>query len=170
MVDVISSKLLFLTDCISRSSSPVVSLIVKSFLATLSNSLDLSKDEKSIEPVDEVAFILTKNAHVTVIDSITGDVINALLTQPKKESTALSMYIVGKCFFTMFLCFLFAWTVYSLSMLVSMQRETTLSRKCLRGIYRIHLRIHKPKLNLLPMRVKVILKKLTLMPIILLII
>lgn len=94
MFDVISSKLLFLTDCISRSSSPVVSLIIKSFPDTLSNSPDLFKDEKSIEPVDEVAFILTKNAHITVIDSTRGDVISALLTQPKKESTALSMYIV----------------------------------------------------------------------------
>ncbi|KAK1396923.1 putative transducin family protein / WD-40 repeat family protein [Heracleum sosnowskyi] len=94
MLDVSSSKLLFLTDCISRSSSPLVSLIVKSFPDTLSNSLDLSKDEKSIEPVDEVAFILTKNAHITIIDSTRGDVISALPTQPKKESTALSMYIV----------------------------------------------------------------------------
>lgn len=135
MLDVSSSKLLFLTDRISRSSSPVVSLIVKSFPDTLSNSLDHSKDEKSLEPVDEVAFILTKNAHITVIDSIRGDVISALLTQSNEESTALSMYIVGKCFFSMFKCFLFAWTVYSLSILVSMQRETTLSRKCLRGIY-----------------------------------
>ncbi|XP_074368471.1 uncharacterized protein LOC141708640 isoform X2 [Apium graveolens] len=94
MLDVSSSKLLFLTDRISISSSPVVSLIVNSFPDTLRNSLDLSKDEKSIEPVDEVAFILTKNAQITVIDSTRGDVISALLIQPKKESTALSMYIV----------------------------------------------------------------------------
>lgn len=167
MLDVGSSKLLFLTDCISRSSSPVVSCIVKSFPDILSNSLEISKDKNSIEPVDELGFILTKDAHITVIDSTRGDVISALLTQPKKESTALSMYIVGKCFLTIFKCFLLYEHFFSFSRLVSMQRETVLSLKCLRGIYCIHLGILKPKVNLhLPMSVKVMIKKLTLMPII----
>lgn len=94
MLNVSSSELLFLKDCISRSSSPVISLIVKSYPDTLSNSLDLSTDNNSIKPADELAFILTKDAHITLIDSTRGDVISALLTQPKKESTALSMYIV----------------------------------------------------------------------------
>lgn len=108
MVDLSSSKLLYLKDCISRSSSSVISLTVKSFPDTLDNSLGLSKDKKSAEPADEIAFVLTRDAQITVIDSTRGDIITALPTQPKTQSTALSLYIVGKCFLTMFKCFLFA--------------------------------------------------------------
>nr|XP_017241740.1 PREDICTED: uncharacterized protein LOC108214315 isoform X2 [Daucus carota subsp. sativus] len=94
MVDLSSSKLLYLKDCISRSSSSVISLTVKSFPDTLDNSLGLSKDKKSAEPADEIAFVLTRDAQITVIDSTRGDIITALPTQPKTQSTALSLYIV----------------------------------------------------------------------------
>lgn len=108
MLDVSSSSFLFLTDCVSSSNSPVISLAFKACPDTCNNSLEPSANKISTEPLDEVAFILTKDAHIVVMDSTRGDIIGSQLIDPKKESTALSMYILGKFYFlTRYKSFLF---------------------------------------------------------------
>lgn len=94
MLDVSSSSFLFLTDCASSSNSPVISLAVKACPDTCNNSLEPSANKISTEPLNEVAFILTKDAHIVVMDSTRGDIIGSQLIHPKNESTALSMYIL----------------------------------------------------------------------------
>lgn len=94
MLDVGLLSVLYLTDSLSSSGSPIVSLIEKAS----SNFLNL-KDPKHVEslipnyPVD-ILFILTRNSHIIMVNSVTGTLI---CSRPvEKESLAISMYIVGK--------------------------------------------------------------------------
>ncbi|KAM1198448.1 hypothetical protein ACFX2H_009798 [Malus domestica] len=98
VLDASSFSVLFYIKDASFSSSPVISMIWKE----LTNSQGLLKSPKvsgtksTVSPVEEVIFILTKDANIHVIDGNTG---NLIIPQPwhlKKESIAISMYVIGK--------------------------------------------------------------------------
>lgn len=78
------------------SSSPVVSLAMKKYIHTdADDDPEKSGDISSSDPEKEVAFMLTKDAHVILFDSSSGKEICSRSVNPK-ESSAVSMYLLGK--------------------------------------------------------------------------
>ena len=92
MVETSALSVLFLTDALC-GSSPIISLAVKTLPDT--ESLKQSEIGTSNESVKEVAFILTRDSHVVLVDSSTGNMISQPI-HPMEESTAVSLYIIGK--------------------------------------------------------------------------
>lgn len=56
-----------------------------------------SETKPTLYSTEEVMFILTKDAHIHVIDGNTGNMIIPQSWHLKKESIAISMYALGKC-------------------------------------------------------------------------
>lgn len=98
VLDTSSFSVLFFLNDVSFSSSPTISMTWKE----LTNSQGLLKSPKHSEtkttvyPTEEVMFILTKDAHIHVIDGNTGNMIIPQSWHLKKESIAISMYVIGK--------------------------------------------------------------------------
>ncbi|KAF8396949.1 hypothetical protein HHK36_018585 [Tetracentron sinense] len=102
VLDISSLSVLFITDCVSGSSSPVISIVVKAFagIHCLINSPKHSGSKSPDDPAEGIMFILTRNAHIVVTNSVTGNLIGSRVMHLKKESTAISMYVIGKTFCT----------------------------------------------------------------------
>lgn len=94
VLDTNSLSVLFHTSCIAGSSSPLISLAVKTFSDSpyLINSPKDSELKSSNDTGNGIILFLTKDAHIVVIDGTTGSMISSQLTHPE-ESTAISMYI-----------------------------------------------------------------------------
>ncbi|XP_021295747.1 uncharacterized protein LOC110425226 isoform X2 [Herrania umbratica] len=96
MVDVSTFSVLFITDSLSHSNSPVGLSAMISF--TDNDSLVNSpRDSVSTSLNDNekwLAFIMTKDAYLTVLDGTTGNVVSSLSIPLKAESSAISMYIL----------------------------------------------------------------------------
>lgn len=92
MLDTRSFSVLFLTDCLSGTSLPIISVTWTSFIRTPKNSGPKSPDKSQ----EELIFVLTKDAKVYVINGVTGTVISSRPVRLKTDSTAISMYIIGK--------------------------------------------------------------------------
>lgn len=106
MLDITSLAVLFLTDSIFDLSSPVISLDVKDSLDTLSsmNSPEESESGRVKEPTN-CLFVLNRDAQISVIDVGTSKSILSNPIHPEKESTAISMHILGKSFVVNFFFF-----------------------------------------------------------------
>ncbi|KAH1039946.1 hypothetical protein J1N35_041689 [Gossypium stocksii] len=100
MLDVSSPSILFLTDCVSSSSSPIISLSWLDFKNVHSHvkSSEHSEKDVAIKPEEEIIFILTKDAKIISINGANGEMIHAHPWHLKKEETALSMYIIEDSF------------------------------------------------------------------------
>lgn len=96
MLDTSSLSVLFLKD--GLSSSPIISMTWKELTQTdgLVKSPKHSKTKIPVSPAVEVIFVLTKDAKINVIDGGTGSTINTRPWNLKKESVAISMYVIGK--------------------------------------------------------------------------
>ena len=100
MLDISTFSVLFITDSLSHSNCPVSSFAMKSFTDTdtLVNgpkdsiSTTLNDDEKWL------AFKMTKDAYLAVLDGTTGHMVSSQSIPLKTESSAISMYILGKYF------------------------------------------------------------------------
>ncbi|XP_038695433.1 uncharacterized protein LOC119992709 isoform X1 [Tripterygium wilfordii] len=90
-----SSSVLFCTDCVA--GSPVVSMTWKDYTSTdsIAKSPKSSETKTVVNPTDEIIFMLTKDAKVNIIDSTNGSMINPDAWHLKKESIAISMYVIG---------------------------------------------------------------------------
>ncbi|KAF5794992.1 putative transcription factor WD40-like family [Helianthus annuus] len=97
VLDVISSSVLFLTDCLVSNGSPIVSITVKTYSQTDTDDPKQSGDTSSKDTEKEVAFILTKDAQVILVDINSGDKICCQSVSPK-ESTAISIYLLDEKF------------------------------------------------------------------------
>ncbi|XP_026439895.1 uncharacterized protein LOC113338730 isoform X3 [Papaver somniferum] len=107
MFDMSSLSVLYLKECVSGSSSPVISTDVLA-CTDICSLLHSSKQKvpkspkgasgaeqiENKDPLDGQVFILTRDSHVLVLDSVTGNTISSWGTQQKKGSTAISMYII----------------------------------------------------------------------------
>ncbi|PIA59457.1 hypothetical protein AQUCO_00400380v1 [Aquilegia coerulea] len=93
MLDMNSLSVLFLTDSISSSSSPVISLTEK---ASLDIYNIISPNEESMNPKDpaDVLFILTRDLNLLIVDSVTGNLIGSRQMKQTEDSTAVAMYII----------------------------------------------------------------------------
>ena len=87
MLDLTSMSLLFRVDHSFILGSPIY-------------SLDMRVLEHVNAPVkgitSDVLFILAKNAHVISVDGVSGNILSPKPIHPQKESTAISMYVIGK--------------------------------------------------------------------------
>ncbi|XVE97101.1 hypothetical protein REPUB_Repub02eG0281600 [Reevesia pubescens] len=100
MLDVSLSSILFVTDCVSSSSSPIISVSWLEFknAHSLVKSSKHSETEVAVEPEEEIIFILTKDAKIISVDGGNGKMIQPHPLHLKKEETALSMYIIESSF------------------------------------------------------------------------
>lgn len=100
VLDLNLSSILYITDCVSSSSSPIISVSWIEFKNThgLVKGLKHSETEVAVKPEDEIIFILTKDAKFFFIDGGNGKMIHPHPWHLKKEETALSMYIIESCF------------------------------------------------------------------------
>ncbi|GMI79923.1 Tomosyn [Hibiscus trionum] len=100
VLDVCSPSILFVTDCISSSSSPIISLSWLEFRNAHSHvqSKEQSEREVAVEPEAETIFILTKDVEISSIDGANGEMIHPHPWHLKIEETALSMHIIGNRF------------------------------------------------------------------------
>ena len=94
MFDTNTLSLLYLTNDVSNSRSPVISLAIKSFPDT--NHLEARSDE-SIPPKKGILLAMTKNSYLAVLDSTNGEIISFQSTYAK-ESSSISMNIIGMYF------------------------------------------------------------------------
>ncbi|XP_048439524.1 uncharacterized protein LOC103930534 isoform X2 [Pyrus x bretschneideri] len=96
MLDASSFSVLFFIKDASFSSSPVISMIWKELTNSqgLLKSPRVSGTKSTVSPVEEVIFILTKDANIHVIDGNTGNLIIPQSWHFKKESIAISMYVI----------------------------------------------------------------------------
>ncbi|KAL3523990.1 hypothetical protein ACH5RR_016824 [Cinchona calisaya] len=91
MLETRTLAVLFLTDTLS-SSSAIISLAVKTLNDTEKNSPEQSKHGTSNESAKEVAFILTRDSHVVLVDGSSGKIISQPV-HPMEESSAIFFYI-----------------------------------------------------------------------------
>lgn len=98
LLDTSTSSVLFVTDSLSGSSSPVNSLAVKLF-SDSSELINNQEDTESKTMGDHLrleVFAMTKDAHLVVIDGNTGGIISSQSIKSEKEVISPSMYILGK--------------------------------------------------------------------------
>uniref|UniRef100_A0A1D1Z041 Syntaxin-binding protein 5 n=1 Tax=Anthurium amnicola TaxID=1678845 RepID=A0A1D1Z041_9ARAE len=95
MLDALSISVLFHVDRLSVSSSPVISLDMRvvPHMSTPINSPKHSSPSSLSDLKDEL-LVLARNAHVIIVDSISGNIVNPRPVHPKKESTAIAMYVI----------------------------------------------------------------------------
>ncbi|XVE76566.1 hypothetical protein DITRI_Ditri12bG0183600 [Diplodiscus trichospermus] len=100
MLDVSLSSVLFVTDCVSSSLSPIISVSWLEFknAHNLVKSSKHSETETAVKPEEEIIFILTKDVKIIFIDGDNGKMIYPHPWHLKKEETALSMYIIESSF------------------------------------------------------------------------
>lgn len=97
MLDISTQSVLFVTECVTNSSAPVISLAVKTFSDTnVINSPEDSESKTSKNLGQELVFVMTSNAHIIVMDSETGNMVSSWSMNPEKDSAAISMYMIGK--------------------------------------------------------------------------
>ncbi|XP_048231626.1 uncharacterized protein LOC8265361 isoform X2 [Ricinus communis] len=96
MLDIITFSVLYLTNSVSNSESPVKSLAVKSFSDTLSSISNPEFIESKIksDPGKSELIIVTKDAHVVVVDDNSGSIISSQSVLSEKESNVISMHII----------------------------------------------------------------------------
>lgn len=96
VLDTSSLAVLFSTESVSSSCSPVISVNWVECINTSSlvKSPKHSDSNMPINPTEQVMFFLTKDATLYMIDGGTGSMISSHPWHPKKKSVAISMYVI----------------------------------------------------------------------------
>lgn len=99
VLDTSSLAVLFSTESVSSSCSPVISVNWVECINTCSlvKSPKHSDSNMPINPTGQVMFFLTKDATLYMIDGGTGSMISSHPWHPKKKSVAISMYVIDGC-------------------------------------------------------------------------
>lgn len=89
-------SVLFLIDGVPSSTSPITSLVWKQE-ACLQNALNSPKQPEtpSGNSLEEILFILSRDGKMNVVEGDTGKMVSSRPLHVK-ESTAISMYVIGK--------------------------------------------------------------------------
>ncbi|MQL80567.1 hypothetical protein Taro_012997 [Colocasia esculenta] len=97
MLDTSSMSVLYHVDCSSVAASPIISLGMRAIpdMSALINSPKHSFP-RNLSALSDVLFVLGRNAHVALLDSINGNVVNPHPVHPKKESVAIAMYVIDR--------------------------------------------------------------------------
>lgn len=80
----------------SSSKSPVLSVAVKTYPDTCQNSVENSDNGTESESASAVVFVLTRDAHMMLMDSSSGNMISTAPIYPTENSIAISMHLLGK--------------------------------------------------------------------------
>ncbi|WCJ33498.1 hypothetical protein M5689_014855 [Euphorbia peplus] len=93
VLDLISLAVLFSTDCLSSSASPVFSLTWRKSENVSSHVRNPKNSETDIvvNNAEEVLFVLTKRAFLNIVDGSTGCTISSHPWHQKKKSIAISI-------------------------------------------------------------------------------
>lgn len=97
VLDVSSSSVLFFTEGISNSCSPIITMIWKGNFAVTHGPIRSPKHsgaKSAVDCAEEPLFILTKDAKINVFDGTAGNMISPRPWHLKKESVAISMYVI----------------------------------------------------------------------------
>lgn len=100
VVDMNSLSALFLTDFISNPSSTLKSMICKVLVDGKVEHLKHAEIRDTDGQVKNLIFILTMDGAVYAIDSGSGNRISPCPMRLKKDSTAVSLYVIGKYYLT----------------------------------------------------------------------
>lgn len=95
MLDMNSLSPVFCSDSLHGFNSSVISMTWKS-CSNINDILMTRKHKETggiLSPTDEVLFVLTKDAKVSMVD---GGMKGSRLLQLKKKSRPISMYVIGK--------------------------------------------------------------------------
>ena len=90
-----SLSVLFLIDGVPSSSSPITSMIWKERAHFQSAANSLKHSETSGNSLEEIIFVLSRDGKINVVEGDTGKMISSRPLH-MKESTAISMYVIGK--------------------------------------------------------------------------
>ncbi|KAK3018041.1 hypothetical protein RJ639_004531 [Escallonia herrerae] len=94
VLDTRSLSVSFLSNFVSKPSSPVISIMWNTFM--LGNGdiqiLKHSQSKTTDNPAKEFMFVLTQDARVYVVDGGSGNVVNSQPMRLKKDSNLISMY------------------------------------------------------------------------------
>ena len=96
MLDTSSLSVVFVTDSVCSSKSPIISLSIQNSANSLQKITESSENETETESVEDVIIILTKDAHIILMSSTTGNLIGSQSVQPNENSSARSMNRLGK--------------------------------------------------------------------------
>nr|XP_016505761.1 PREDICTED: uncharacterized protein LOC107823585 isoform X2 [Nicotiana tabacum] len=94
MLDISSSSALFVTDCLSSSSSGITSVAVKTLADAREDTVDHCEEGTTNAHPKEVISVLTRDAEVILLDGSTGNKISSQAKHTKEMSTAISLYIL----------------------------------------------------------------------------
>lgn len=98
MLDLSSLSVLFVTDSFSNSGTLVKFMALESLSGDISfrsNPEDIETQSKVDHPKSEV-FVMTKDAHIYVIDDMTGCVVSSQSLQHQKELNVVSVHLIGE--------------------------------------------------------------------------
>ena len=97
VVNVNLPSVVFLLDALPSPSSPIISFTSVIFSDTygLATSLDHSEPQGQSECAKELILSLRSNLHVDILDGSRGNLVSSLPISHSKESTAISIYILG---------------------------------------------------------------------------
>lgn len=96
MLDIFTLSVLFLTDCETKSASPVISLATKSINPDgLISSLDDSEPKNMNNLESEVVFCWSKNGYIVLLDSTTGGVLSSMSTH-LEQLNGVSIHFLGE--------------------------------------------------------------------------
>jgi hypothetical protein len=90
-----SLSVLFLIDGVPSSGSPIISMVWKQACFESAVNSPKKPDTPSGKSLEEILFILSRNGKINVVDGETGKMISSRPFH-MKESTAISMYVIGK--------------------------------------------------------------------------
>ncbi|PKA62692.1 hypothetical protein AXF42_Ash012279 [Apostasia shenzhenica] len=96
MMDISSYVISFNTGCLSSSGSQVISMTLQVIpqINTMISNLKHSRSENMKEISEALLFILTKDGHVIVLDSLSGNMLSPQPMHTRRESAAISMYVI----------------------------------------------------------------------------
>lgn len=101
MLDMNLLSVLFFTDDISGSSSPIISMTWTEFKNThsLPKNPNHSEREVPVNPAEEVIIVLFKDAKISIVGGSSENMISSSPWHLKKKVIAISMQVIGKYYF-----------------------------------------------------------------------
>lgn len=91
-----SFSVLFLSDGVPNSNSPIISMVWKQEACFQSTANSPKQPETpSGNSFEEILFVLSRDGKINVVEGDTGKMISSR-PMHVKESTAISMYVIGK--------------------------------------------------------------------------
>ncbi|CAI0415766.1 unnamed protein product [Linum tenue] len=98
LLDINTYSILFLTDSMSNSCSPIKLLDMRPSTETTSVIKDVGQSESKCmgNNANQEVFVVTKDGQFVLLDGNTGNIVFSQSLKAEEESTVISMHIIGK--------------------------------------------------------------------------